>query len=446
MQPAPPPPAPIPRGVADYFWEEARERRRLENRLLALFRSWGYGDVLPPAFEYADTLHARANPALQAGMYRFLDRDGSTLALRADMTIPVARLVGTRLHDAPMPQRFCYAGSVFRYGELQAGQQREFWQAGVELIGAPGPQADAEVLALTAHALDAAGLAGARLALGQLAFFDALLDELRLDPAQQAALHVAIDRNSAAGLEEFLRACALPPHQRRTLEGLPRLSGDDAAALLAHAHGLALNAGMHAALDRLRAILDALDAYGLAGRVALDLTEIHNLGYYTGITFEALAPGLGFPLAGGGRYDHLVGTFGPEQPAVGVALSVDRILLARRTANSSTANSGTAHGPRPIAPHLLVDAAGDPAALAVVAAWRSLGLRVAVDVTGAAGQALRAAAEQAGAGHALAWAGGAQAGFTLFGAGGAAAFLPAGECMAWAQRTFAADLDGEDAL
>jgi len=86
-------------------------------------------------------------------MCRFLDRDGSMLALRADMTIPVARLVATRLHDCALPQRFCYAGSVFRDVEPRAGQQREFWQAGVELIGSAAPDADAEVLALTARAL-----------------------------------------------------------------------------------------------------------------------------------------------------------------------------------------------------------------------------------------------------------------------------------------------------
>src|SRR3954462_7129564 len=89
----------IPRGVADYFWDEAYARRRLEGDLLDLFRSWGYQDVIPPMFEFAETVMQRSSPHLQSELYRFLDRDGSTLALRSDMTIPVARLVGVRLHD-----------------------------------------------------------------------------------------------------------------------------------------------------------------------------------------------------------------------------------------------------------------------------------------------------------------------------------------------------------
>ena len=143
----------IPRGVADYFWGEAQRRRELEHTLLTAFRRWGYADVIPPSFEYAETVAARGGQDLQAEMQRFLDRDGSMLVLRADMTLAVARLMGTRLHDCPLPQRFCYAGSVFRDVEPQAGQQREFWQAGVELIGSSAPEADAEVLALTAEAL-----------------------------------------------------------------------------------------------------------------------------------------------------------------------------------------------------------------------------------------------------------------------------------------------------
>ena len=190
----------IPRGVADYFWQEAYERRALEAELLETFRRWGYGDVIPPMFEFADVLNARASDKLQAQLYRFLDRDGSMLALRPDMTIAVARLVGTRLHDLPMPQRFCYAGSVFRHIETQGGRQREFRQAGVELIGASRPQADAEMLALTVEAMQVAGLHEFRAGGRPASNFSGLLKDLNLDPAQQQALLHAIDRNSAAGV------------------------------------------------------------------------------------------------------------------------------------------------------------------------------------------------------------------------------------------------------
>lgn len=366
----------IPRGVADYFWQEAYDRRALEAELLETFRRWGYGDVILPMFEFADMLNARASDKLRAQMVRFSDRDGSMLALRPDMTIGVARLVGTRLHDWPMPQRFCYAGSVFRHVETQGGRQREFRQAGVELIGSDAPQADAEVLALTVKAMQAAGLSQFRLVVGQLLYFTGLLQDLDLEPPQREALLHAIDRNSAPALAAFLRDVPLRTQQRRTVEEIPLLSGGEPQAVIDRADRLCLNYTMHAALENLRAIFEGLAVHGVVDHVYLDLTEINDLGYYTGLTFEALTPGQGFSVAGGGRYDHLSATFGAEHPAVGVALGVDRLLLAART------QRGARDVPMPRAPHLAVAAGDDAACMVLVEQFRAAGLRVAVDVCG----------------------------------------------------------------
>ena len=397
--------AQIPRGVADYFWDEAYTRRRLEARLLDLFRSWGYQDVIPPMFEYADTFLHRSSKKLQAELYRFLDRDGSTLTLRADMTIPVARLVGVRLHDRPMPQRFCYAGSVFRHAETQAGRQREFTQAGFELIGAAAPAADAEVIALTVQAMRAASLSDFRLVLGQLQFFHALLQDLQLTPEQSAHLQRAIDRNSDAELADFLRNTPLRTQQRHTIEQLPLLSGPNAQAVIAHADRLCLNYAMHKALANLRDIYQVLDAYGVTDQVYLDLTEINNLGYYTGISFEVLIPGVGFALGGGGRYDNLIGSFGAPQPAVGVALGIDRLLNAQR-ATHATDTSGS------VTPHLLIATNNSADCLAIISEWRQSALRVVVAVDDVQGEDLWRAAQQSGIAIAASWTG---QGFDVYG-------------------------------
>ncbi len=392
------PTAHIPSGVADYFWGEAYRRRQLESALLETFRRWGYGDVIPPTFEYDATLGIEANADLRAEMVRFLDRDGGTLALRPEMTTAVARLVGTRLHDWPMPQRFCYAGSVFRYTAPQAGRQREFWQAGVELIGANSPQADAEVLALTIAALDAAGLDDFRIVLGHMGYLRGLLDDLRLPPAQADTLGQAIDRKSEPEMADFLGDVPLTAPQRRTVEALPLLNGPDGETVIAQAHRHCLNPAMHAALENLRTIYAALTAQGIAHRVDLDLAEIRNLGYYTGITFEALVPHLGFSVASGGRYDALVGHFGPNQLAVGVALGIDRLLLAL------DAQSGDKPGPmRPVPPDILVSANDDPGCLAALARFRAEGKRVMVDVMGRTGAELAAYGAKIGAIDVLTW-------------------------------------------
>jgi ATP phosphoribosyltransferase regulatory subunit len=394
--------------VADYFWDDARQRRALEASLLDLFRSWGYSDVITPLFEYADTIALRSTPEMQSGMVRFVDRDGSTLALRSDMTISIARLVGTRLHDWPMPQRFCYSGSVYRHTEVQAGQQREFHQAGIELIGSNNPLADAEVLTLTMEALAAAGLRHARLAVGHLGYFHGLLDALQLPPVLQEQLLAAVDRNSAAGLNAFLNDAPLTNEQRRTLAELPHLSGDNAPGILAHAGRLCLNDAMSAALANLEEILDAQARLGALESIYLDLTEIHDLGYYTGVTFEALTPQIGFPIASGGRYDKLVGSFGHSQAAVGVALNLDRMLLALRQLGMG---SDCLMNRRV---RLVVSTRKDLACLAILDAWRKHRLSIEIDVSERNSDELAQYATQTGMDYALEWQGG---GFMAFATG-----------------------------
>lgn len=405
----------IPFGVADYFWEEALQRQELLADLLATFRRWGYGDVMPPAFEYAASLSAQASAGLQAEMYRFLDRDGSTLALRPEFTTPVARLVGTRLHDWPMPQRFCYAGSVFRYVDPQAGRQREFWQAGVELIGAATPDADAEVLALTAQALAVAGLRDYRIVLGQIRYFAGLLAALELTPAQSESLRWAIERKSEPALADFLRDVPLRTGQRQAVEALPGLSGGDIQRVIDQAERHCLNTEMHRALVNLREVADALDGYGMLGSVVLDLTEIRSLGYYTGISFEALAPESGFSIGSGGRYDDLVGHFGPPQPAVGVALGVDRLLLARQRQVGKFAPL------QPTGADALVIARRNPAALAQIQTWRERGYRIQVEVNARGLTDTLAYAAHIGAGQVLVWE---EAGFVAYRQQNDGAFAP----------------------
>ena len=365
----------VPFGVADYFWEEASTRQGLLNRLMETFRSWGYGDVIPPMFEFDSTLSAQYDDQLRSGMYRFLDRDGSTLSLRPEFTTPVARLVGARLHDWPMPQRFCYGGSVFRYLEPQAGRQREFWQVGGELFGAPDPAADAEILALTATALKVAGLTGFRQIVGHIRYYRSLLDALELDPQQTQKLQWALERKSEPLLDDFLRDTPLRTGQRQAVETLPQLVGENVDGILSLAERHIQNRGMHEALQNLRGIVDALSGYDILDSFVIDLTEIRNLGYYTGVSFEAVTPGLGTAVASGGRYDDLVGRFGPPQPAVGVALGVDRLLVARQRQDGQDAATSR-HRRQPA----LALPRGNPDALAQVQRLRRAGLHIQVDV------------------------------------------------------------------
>ncbi len=334
-----------------------------------LARRWAYVEVIPPTFEYAETLASEAGSQLAEELYRFIDRDGSALALRPDLTIPTARLAGSKLFDQPLPLRFFYAGPAFRYEEPRAGRQREFWQAGIELIGAASPDADAEVLAFAVQALDALALPEFSFTLGHLGYFHGLIEYLRLAPGAVQTLHSALDRKSQDDLAAFAADLHLPAADHAAVLGLLDLAGPQGAGVLGRAQALARNSTMIEAIDRLRAVETRLDHYGVKQHFAIDLADVRGMDYYTGITFKAYTPQIGFSIVNGGRYDNLVGHFGPPQPATGCAFYLDRILLAR------TRQSGPPTEP---APDLLVYpcACGDYVRLA--AAARAAGQVVAL--------------------------------------------------------------------
>ncbi len=369
----------LPHGVADLFFKDAARKRSVERVLEDTFARWGYSEIIPPTFEYYEHLAAEAGPQLREEMYRFFDRDGRTLALRADFTIPTARIVGTKLFDRTMPLRFYYVGSVFRYEEPQAGVRREFTQAGIELIGASTADADAESIALAMTALRNLGLDDFRFTLGNAAYLEAMLREL--PTGDDAALREAIRRKNTPAIKTLLAPLDIPPAQKQALEQIPTLWGK--SDILDRA--INLNPAAHAAIEHLRLVLDRLTQFGLAEHVTLDLAENRGMAYYTGILFEGFVRGLGFSLASGGRYDNLIAHFGPSIPAVGFAIGIERVLMALRARGAARAS---------IAPEVVAQWCGDMSRLEEA---RASGRIVELDVLDRGEPELRAYARVRGA-------------------------------------------------
>src|SRR5437667_11679621 len=178
---------PIPSGTRDVLPEETREVRAITDALRGVFERHGYGEVYTPALEYESVL-ARADMAEARPAYRVFDETGAGLALRSDMTVPLARVVATRYATSEPPLRFCYFAHCYRGVRPQRGQPRELLQAGIELIGSPAPEGTAEALTLLCHALDAVGLRGYRVGLGDASLFPALMRSLQVHEDPRAGL------------------------------------------------------------------------------------------------------------------------------------------------------------------------------------------------------------------------------------------------------------------
>ncbi len=309
----------LPAGVRDQTAEEVAARRRLESRLLEVFARWGYVEVATPTLEYLDTLVHGAGPGLGDRLLKLVDSGGEVLTLRPEMTVPLARFAATRLLPAGRhPLRLAYVATVFRGQERGSGRLREFTQAGVELIGEAGVQADVEVIALAAEALLTAGVDRPAISVGHAGFLRGILGTLP-DAAAGAARDL-LYRKAFADLEGVIATGPV----LEALRLLPSLRGPDA---LDRAQALATTAESRAALEALREVLDGVVAHAQPVRVEVNLGLIRDFEYYSGIVFEAHAPRGGMPLLGGGRYDDLMARFGHPAPATGFAVGLEERVL-----------------------------------------------------------------------------------------------------------------------
>jgi ATP phosphoribosyltransferase regulatory subunit len=304
-------PAP-PRGFRDILPTEARELRAIERALSDSFSSYGYVPLEPPMVERTDGEFVLAGDRL----IQFLDRDGDLVALRPDITTAVARLVAQRYHDATGALRLAYFAPVFREQPAMLGAEREYDQAGVELVGPSGALADAEVLALLAESLNRCGLRGTTIEVGHVGVVRRLFDDLT-DDARELVL------------ADLRRGDRVGAFRRARDSGMSEASIERAGTALV-ARGPDIESVEVDGVRELREVIHL--ARELHAGEALwgvpNLALVPELPYYTGVVFEAIHPESGFPIAAGGRYDLLLGAFGAPRPATGFAINVPRLHLA----------------------------------------------------------------------------------------------------------------------
>jgi ATP phosphoribosyltransferase regulatory subunit len=317
---------PIPPGTRDVLPDEMRELRRLNRALIEVFEARGYGEVATPAMEYDEVL-ARGGGRSAENAYRFFDESGDLLALRSDMTVPIARLVASRYAAAAGPIRLCYLATAYRAVRPQRGQMREFVQAGLELIGAPAPDGTVEVIEVLEAALDAAGLDRAVIGLGDADLYRQLLSECGVEGDARDSIIQRLAMHDLVGLEaELSEVPGIGEEQVATCVALSQMRGG--REVLEQARGLGGSA-VERATARMQETYEALEERGVADRVQIDLGLLRDLGYYTGAILEVYDPALGHILGGGGRYDGLLKRFGPDLPAAGFALYLERVHVAQ---------------------------------------------------------------------------------------------------------------------
>ena len=380
-----------PRGTRDFTPDVMNRRLAFENLLESKALSHGFKRVQTPIFESLDLFTAKSGPGVVKQLYAFQDKSDRAMTLRPELTAPVMRMVSEEMRSSPKPLRLSYFGQCFRYEESKKGRYREFFQYGVELIGASGPLAEAEVVALAIDMLDACGLMDYEVRIGHVGVLRDILTGLGLsqegepEPPVASAMRL-LDKGDWDGLAELFTANGIDSGALENLQNLSQLDGGvetlDSAREILSALGVS-----HESLDELAELLSALSALATQPpSLKVNLCVARGLDYYTGMVFEANVAELGgeCQVLGGGSYK-LLHLFGLEEldPSCGFGLGFDRVLLALEAQAERTGRSEIVPGETPMPSTLMLPFKVDAhAVLAIVKELRNAGHNVELDLRG----------------------------------------------------------------
>jgi histidyl-tRNA synthetase len=325
--------AQILKGFRDYAPEEMLARQHMIAKVQAVFESFGYMPLHTPALEYAEILLGKYGDEGEKLLYKFQDQGGRMVALRYDLTVPLARFVAMN-PNLRFPFRRYQIAPVWRAERPQRGRFREFYQCDADLIGIDSPQADAECLLIDCGVMTALGMSGYTIQVNHRGFLDGLMESLAIPPEKVVSVLRTldkVDKVTSAEMDAMLRELGLGAGQVETLLGLGTVEGDNGARL---ARALELASGhekVRAATERLGQVFELVDAAVPGAPVFFTPSVARGLDYYTGIVYETFLPpeyGVGSVMSGG-RYDNLLGTMAKQEiPAVGISLGIDRLLSA----------------------------------------------------------------------------------------------------------------------
>ena len=312
-----------PRGFRDILPEEALAREALADTVRRVFSSHGYLPVETPLLESREVLERAGR--IRGVPFQLIDTDDRLLMLRPDLTLPIARLVAGRMGEGDLPARLRYAAPVVREQRSLSGEARQFTQLGVELVGAPDGEAEAEVVGILMETLGAVGLSGCTVVCGSVRPLAAAIGAAGVPRTEAERILSLVHSSDLVGLDAFVASLDVPAEAAAALRGLPRCMGGaealDAVDALLGAAGVA-------EADRGTAELRALAGAVASGPVplAFDFSIVNSFDYYTGLVFKAFAPGFSSSVASGGRYDAVLANLDvPAVGACGFALSLERL-------------------------------------------------------------------------------------------------------------------------
>lgn len=314
-----------PEGTKDYLYEEAMARKSVELKLRELYEHHGFYEVVTPGLEFLDVFNVKGHSIPIEYMYKLVDTKGRLMVLRPDSTMPIARLIATRLKGEEMPIRLYYNQAVYSTTRLMSGQSDEIMQTGIELIGKSSLKADLEVITTAIQSLLKCNQKTFRLEIGHIGIFNTLVNSLNINDETKEQIRLFIESKNYPALNDLLDSLG-DSYEVSVIKQLPRLFGGK--NVFKKAMEIINDKETISILNYLEKIYINLQKLGFSDKITVDLGIVNRTDYYTGVVFKGYIEGLGEEVLSGGRYDSLLSKFGEDIGAIGFAINVDAVTKA----------------------------------------------------------------------------------------------------------------------
>ncbi|MDD7792957.1 ATP phosphoribosyltransferase regulatory subunit [Clostridium sp. 'White wine YQ'] len=314
----------LPEGARDIISEDCYKKEEIRKSLEENLENWGYEQIITPTLEYYDTFNSHPEAFKQEEMYKFFDNKGKILVLRPDMTIPMARVVSTKLKDYKRPIRVRYTSNVYRVNEAFGGKPNEITHCGAELIGRETLEGDLEIIYLSINLLKALDLKEFKIELGHMGIISGIFEELNLEDEVKEKISFLIEKKRLGELQGLLNKLNISKEIKSFLEKLPWLFGN--VEVLDSISELEIYEKIKEPILYLKALAEGIKKLELQEYVSLDLGIIPKINYYTGVIIRGYVQGVGNYVLQGGRYDKLINSFGIDNGAIGFAINIDSLI------------------------------------------------------------------------------------------------------------------------
>lgn len=314
----------LPEGMRDLLFRECNRKKCIIEKVNSVIDKWGYDEIITPSIEYYTTFLTNGRNVKEEELYKFFDAQGRILVMRGDMTVPIARVVGTKLKDVQAPLRLKYTANVYRVHESLGGKRNEFTDCGIELLGADEKESNLEVLLIALETMKKLNLNDFKIEIGDINIFNSALSGKVISENSREKLACLIEDKRLKELEDYLVELNLDDDTSYFLKRLPWLFGGE--DILNEALRISTNNELKEVINEIKNVFIILKELGYEKHVSLDLGMVPGQNYYTGLIFKGYVEGVGDKVLRGGRYDNLLEGFGRDMKAVGFSLNIDGLV------------------------------------------------------------------------------------------------------------------------